>query len=245
MIFLFTDFGDADLYVGQVKAVLHSYAPGVPVIDLLHEAPAFNVKASAHLLAALAGQLPAGSVTMAVVDPGVGGKRKPLAVLADDRWFVGPDNGLLSVVVARAKRAEAYLIGWKPKKLSASFHGRDLFAPVAGLLARGDRKAVKLGKSGMLAVSPDTADLPEVIYVDHYGNALTGLRASRLKRHTKLVVGRRRIERARVFSDVQKGKVFWYENSLGLAEIAASGASAAAALRLAVGEPVRVDIPSP
>jgi S-adenosylmethionine hydrolase len=241
MIFLFTDFGAADLYVGQVKAMLHQYAPEARVVDLLHEAPAFNVKASAHLLAALAGQLPAGSVTMAVVDPGVGGRRKPLAVLADDRWFVGPDNGLISVVAARAKRVQACVIGWRPKKLAASFHGRDLFAPVAGLLARGDRKAVKLGKSRALAINLGGADLAEVIYLDHYGNAMTGLRASGLKRATRLLVGRRRIERARVFSDVPEGRVFWYENSLGLAEISANSGSAAARLEIAVGRAVEVE----
>jgi S-adenosyl-L-methionine hydrolase (adenosine-forming) len=245
VIFLYTDFGAADLYVGQVKAVLHRYAPEARVVDLLHEAPAFNVKASAHLLAALAAQLPAGSVTMAVVDPGVGGKRKPVAVLADDRWFVGPDNGLISVVAARAARAEAYVIGWRPKKLAASFHGRDLFAPVVGMLARGDRKAARPRTSRALAVSLGAADLPEVIYVDHYGNALTGLRASGLARKARLFVGRRRIQPARVFSDVRKGKIFWYENSLGLAEIAANGASAAASLRLAVGAQVRVKAPLP
>ena len=241
MIFLFTDFGAADLYVGQVKAVLHQYAPEARVVDLLHEAPAFNVRAGAYLLAALAAQIPAGSVTMAVVDPGVGGRRKPVAVLADDRWFVGPDNGLISVVAARAARAEAHVIGWRPKKLAASFHGRDLFGPVAGMLARGDRRAARLGKSRALTVSLGAADLAEVIYIDHYGNAMTGLRASGLERKAVLVVGRRRIERARVFSDVRKGRIFWYENSLGLAEIAASGASAAAALTLAVGAAVRVE----
>ncbi len=245
MIFLYTDFGAADLYVGQVKAALHQYAPEALVVDLLHEAPALNVRASAHLLAALAGQLPAGSVTMAAVDPGVGGKRKPVAVLADDRWFVGPDNGLMSAVAARAKRAEAHVIGWRPKQLSASFHGRDLFAPVAAMLARGDRKAAKLGKGRALEIELSAADLAEVIYIDHYGNAMTGLRASGLKRKTTLVVGRRRIERARVFSDVPRGKIFWYENSLGLAEFAASGASAAQKLRLAVGASLRVEPPSP
>jgi S-adenosylmethionine hydrolase len=240
-IFLFTDFGSADLYLGQVKAVLHRYAPEARVVDLLHEAPAFNIKAGAHLLAALAGQLPAGSVTMAVVDPGVGGTRKPVAVLADDRWFVGPDNGLISVAAARAARAEAYVIGWRPKKLTASFHGRDLFAPVAGMLARGDRKGVKLGKRGTLVMGLGGGELAEVIYVDHYGNAMTGLRARGLPRGARLAVGRRTVEHARVFSDVPAGRMFWYENSLGLAEIAANGASAAAALTLAVGAAVRVE----
>src|SRR5215510_10038563 len=102
MIFLFTDFGSADIYVGQVKAVLAERAPRVPVIDLLHDAPPFNIRAGAHLLAALSTRIPRGSVTMAVVDPGVGGRREAVAVLADGRWFVGPDNGLLSVLAARA-----------------------------------------------------------------------------------------------------------------------------------------------
>ena len=87
MIFLFTDFGASDIYAGQVKAALHEYAPETRVVDLLNEAPAFNVKAGAPLLAALAARIPAGSVTLAVVDPGVGGARKAVAVLADDRWF--------------------------------------------------------------------------------------------------------------------------------------------------------------
>jgi hypothetical protein len=238
MIFLFTDFGASDLYVGQVKAVLHQRAPGAQVVDLLHEAPAFNVKAGAHLLAALAGRIPAGSVTLAVVDPGVGGARKPVAVLAGDRWFVGPDNGLLSVVAARANQAEAFAIDWKPESLSASFHGRDLFAPIAAMLARGDRQAAGLGRKTGLVHDFGENDLAEIIYVDHYGNAMTGLRAGGVPRHGRLLVNDRSIERARVFSEVPQGEIFWYENSLGLAEIAANAASAAGALGLRIGDAV-------
>ena len=87
MIFLFTDFGASDIYIGQVRAVLHQYAPDAHVVDLLHEAPAFNVRTSAHLFAALAARPPAGSVTLAVVDPCVGGPRTAMEVLADGRWF--------------------------------------------------------------------------------------------------------------------------------------------------------------
>ena len=240
MIFLFTDFGAGDLYVGQVKAVLHRYAPGTQVVDLLHEAPAFNVKAGAHLLAALAGWIPAGSVTLAVVDPGVGGARKPVAVLAGDRWFVGPDNGLLSIVAARANKAEAFAIGWKPENLSASFHGRDLFAPVAAMLARGDRQKAELSKQIKLSNDFGEKDLAEIIYVDHYGNAMTGLCTRGVTRNGRLVVNGRSIERARVFSEVPQGEIFWYENSLGLAEIAANAASAAGALGLRIGDAVGV-----
>ena len=245
MIFLFTDFGVADLYVGQVKAALHQVAPEARVVDLLNAAPTFNVRASAHLLAALAARIPAGSVTLAVVDPGVGGGRKPVAVLADDRWFVGPDNGLLSVISARAKKADVFAIGWKPQSLSASFHGRDLFAPVAGMLARGDRRAAKLEGKARLAQSFGSEDLSEVTYVDHYGNAMTGLRVGGIPRKARLVVNGRWLERARVFSDVPPGEMFWYENSIGLAEIAANGASATAALGLKIGDAVGVTAGAP
>jgi S-adenosylmethionine hydrolase len=238
MIYLFTDFGAADLYVGQVKSVLLQRAPDARVIDLLHEAPAFSAKAGAHLLAALAAQTPAGSVTMAVVDPGVGGARRPVAVLADDRWFVGPDNGLVSVVAARADRCEVFVIGWTPEHLSASFHGRDLFAPVAALLARGDRHGARLEKSGKLEVVFAAEDLAEVIYVDHYGNAMTGLRAAGLPAGGSLIVKGLRIPGARVFSEAPANGLFWYQNSLGLAEIAFNAASAAARLDLAVGQAI-------
>jgi S-adenosylmethionine hydrolase len=225
MIFLFTDFGAGDLYAGQVRAVLHQHAPKEAVIDLLHDAPAFNVRAGAHLLAALAARLPKDAVTLAVVDPGVGSARQPLAVAADGRWFVGPDNGLISVAAARAKKCEVHSIGWKPESLSASFHGRDLFAPVAAMLARGDRKTAKLKKSA-LAVTLGADDLGEVIYVDHFGNLVTGLRAGNVPRDRGLTLNGRAIRYARVFSEVKAGELFWYENSLGLVEVAANSASA-------------------
>ncbi|MCS6787008.1 MAG: SAM-dependent chlorinase/fluorinase, partial [Thiobacillaceae bacterium] len=114
MLVLFTDYGVTDPYVGQVKAVLTQHAPGVAIIDLLHEAPAYNAHAGAHLLAALATAFPAGSVFLAVVDPGVGTPRETLVAEADGRWFVGPDNGLLSIVAARADERRFWRITWRP-----------------------------------------------------------------------------------------------------------------------------------
>ena len=183
-IFLFTDFGAADIYVGQVKAVLQQRASNVPVIDLLHDAPAFNAQASAHLLAALSMQIPPGSVTLAVVDPGVGGARDAVALVADGNWFIGPDNGLLSVLAVRAKACIYWRITWRPEKLSASFHGRDLFAPVTAAIARGEFPAGKAESVARLSVDFGGNDLGEIIYIDHYGNAFTGLRAHDLPRCT-------------------------------------------------------------
>lgn len=239
-VFLFTDFGSADLYVGQVKSALHERAPGVAVIDLLHEAPAFNVRASAHLLAALIDRLPSESVIVAVVDPGVGGSRIPVAMHADGRWYVAPDNGLLSVIAARAEVARIFPITWRPATLSASFHGRDLFAPFAGMLATGAITAGQMKVQTELDVRFGGDDLPEVIYIDHFGNAMTGLRAGRVKRGQHLLAGEHGLRYARVFSDVTPGEACWYENSIGLIEIAANGTSAAAILGLKLGQTVDI-----
>lgn len=240
-IFLFTDFGAADIYVGQVKVVLERLAPGVPVIDLSHAAPAFNVRASAHLLAALAGQLPSDSVTMAVVDPGVGGARDAVVTNADGRWFTGPDNGLLSVVAARAGTALCWRITWRPDHLSSSFHGRDLFVPIAAAIARGEFPAGKAEPITGLGVDFGAEDVGEIIYIDHYGNAATGLRAQGLAHDARLVINGHWIEFARVFSAAAAGAVFWYENSLGLVEIAANSTDAAEKLGLRIGLPFAVE----
>jgi S-adenosylmethionine hydrolase len=241
MVFLFTDFGAGDLYVGQVKMVLQQQMRAVAVIDLLHEAPAFNMRASAHLLAALAAQLPPDSVALAVVDPGVGGARDAVVLNADGLWLVGPDNGLLSIVAARAKSCAYWRITWLPANLSASFHGRDLFAPIAAAITRGEFPAEKAESVSGFGVDFGATDLNEIIYIDHYGNAFTGLRARGVARDARLVIDGRSIEYARVFSDAAPGAVFWYENSLGLVEIAANSAHVVPTLGLKIGQSFDVE----
>jgi S-adenosyl-L-methionine hydrolase (adenosine-forming) len=238
-IALFTDFGSQDPYVGQVKAVLARDAPRVHVIDLLNDAPPYNVKAGAHLLASLVPACPRGTVFLAVVDPGVGGARASVVVRADRCSFVGPDNGLLSVFAARAERARVSRIAWTPDKLSSSFHGRDLFAPVAARLATGKLPRGWLAPLDGLGVAFGERDLGEIIYVDRYGNAMTGIRAGGVSRDAKLMVNGRTLRHAPVFSSVREGELFWYENSQGLVEVAANQANAAEMLRVAIGAPVQ------
>jgi S-adenosylmethionine hydrolase len=239
MICLYTDFGGTDLYVGQVKARLLAAVPGLPLIDLLHDAPAFDVEASAHLLEAMTRQLPAGAVTMAVVDPGVGTARRPVVLRAGSAWFVGPDNGLLSVVAQRAGGdVQVWEIAWRPQRLSYSFHGRDLFAPMAARLALEGAGAAGLVPRPGLDVLLPAADLARVIYVDHYGNCMTGIRAHAVDGRTLACAGTT-IRQARVFGAVSPGEVFWYANSLGLVEVAVNRGSAAAVLGLTAGAPVR------
>lgn len=220
MIVLFTDFGYEGPYVGQVKAVLAANAPGVTVIDLMHDAPAYAVAPAAFLLPALAAEFPLRSVFLAVVDPGVGGTRKPLVVEAAGRWFVGPDNGLFEVLLRRGEW-RCWEIVWRPARLSSTFHGRDLFAPVAAALAcGGSPEAI-----GCVPVSPTRSqewpdDLGEVIYVDRYGNLVTGMRAASVHRGARLGIADRSVAFARTFSEVPAGHAFWHENSNGLVEIA-------------------------
>ena len=142
MIVLFTDFGWQGPYVGQMKAVLAQQAPDQTVIDLMHDAPVFNSRAAAYLLASLVEPFPKDTVFLAVVDPGVGsGERRPCVLQADGRWYVGPDNGLFNVIAKQSAEYTAWVIDWQPDSLSDSFHGRDLFAPVAAQLASGQLPA--------------------------------------------------------------------------------------------------------
>jgi len=237
-ILLFTDFGSNDLYVGQVKTVLERYAPGVTVIDLLHEAPAFDPRASAHVLAALALRLPRGAVIMGVVDPGVGSGRGAVVVRADGRWYVGPDNGLFAVIAARAATRAFWRVTASPSDASPSFHGRDVFAPLAAAVATDDFPNERVEASAQLEVTAPADDLAEIVYVDHYGNAFTGLRAQGRDPASHLVVNGATVPHARVFSAVPRGTAFWYENSVGLVEIAVNAGSARAALQLDVGTSV-------
>ncbi|NTV94255.1 MAG: SAM-dependent chlorinase/fluorinase [Thiobacillus sp.] len=240
MIILFTDFGWHDPYVGQIKARLAVAAPTVPVIDLLHAVPDFNAHAGAHLLDALCREFPADSVFLCVVDPGVGGPRDALVVEADGRWYVGPDNGLLSVLAGRAGSVCYWRIDWRPERLSASFHGRDLFAPIAGAIAARGLPADRLSRIEAPQVQFDLADLPRILYLDHYGNAWTGLRAGLLAEDDVVELKGRRLQRRTTFHEAAKGEAFWYVNSAGLVEIAVNRGSAAAQLGLAVGDLVRL-----
>lgn len=238
---LFTDFGVAGPYLGQVRGALLTRAPQVPVIDLMADAPACRPRAAAYLLAALASEWPAHMVVMAVVDPGVGGTRLPLIAQIDGRWWVGPDNGLFELLLRRASESRCWAVTWRPERLSASFHGRDLFAPVAARLALGDApEAVGVQRVEPFRPRDWPDDAAEIVYCDHYGNAITGVRAASVGEGGEIVAAGRRLERARTFADTPPGAAFWYENSVGLVEIAVNQGSATADLGLKIGTEIAV-----
>lgn len=243
MIALLTDFGLQGPYIGQVKAVLHQCAAGIPVIDLFSDLPPFCPKSAAYLLPAYCrAPFPPGTVFLCVVDPGVGSERLPLILHADGYWFVGPDNGIFEIVMRRAESVQTWCITWRPDILSNSFHGRDLFAPIAARLAKREVPDLfaRLCSHGELCQVDWPDDLAEVVYIDHFGNAVTGLQAKSVTERTAIICGPSKMERATTFSTVSAGTVFWYVNSNGLVELAANRARADTILGLWVGARLKI-----
>ncbi len=240
LLALFSDFGVGGPYVGQVLAAWATQAPGVPGVDLFSAAPPFDVEAGAHLLHAYTRHLPRGGVVEAVVDPGVGGSRGVLAVEADGLWFCGPDNGLLSVVASRAATVRVWRVDWRPPILSATFHGRDLFAPLAAHLARFGEPPSPCARLPRVEAYGVADSAERVILVDPYGNLVTGIAAAKVGRDAGLDIGGCRLNFARRFGDCPSGEAFWYENANGLVEVAVNLGNAAERFSARVGTPVRV-----
>lgn len=235
MIALFTDYGLQGPYLGQVEAVLHRLLPDEKVINLLADAPRNNPRASAYLLAAFSracGAAP-GTIFFSVVDPGVGSFRdRPVVINADGYWYLGPDNGLFDLVCRRSSRVQCRSLDWRPESISASFHGRDLYAPAAAMIRKNETPGGAItwkDRHGW----PD--DLNEVVYVDHFGNCMTGIRAGMPADIGTIQVNGISVPFADTFSAVPEGTVFWYNNSQGLIEIAVNGGSAADQLSLGTG----------
>ena len=236
MIFLFTDFGLEGPYTGQVQAVLHQQAPGVPVISLFTDLSPFDIQAAAYLLPAYSNGFPPGSVFLCVVDPGVGGNRPAVVVKADGRWYVGPEEGLFAILTRRAHHVECWTLPY-PTAASPSFHARDVFAPLAARLARDGA----FGAGPLASAASDRPDWPDelyrVVYLDRYGNALTGVRAVAATGASTLNINGHALSRARTFTDMPSGMAFWYANSSGLVEIAVNRGRADRQLDIAAGTP--------
>jgi S-adenosylmethionine hydrolase len=236
MIILFTDFGLEGPYTGQVQAVLQQQAPGVPVISLFADLTPFDIQAAAYLLPAYAAGFPPDSVFICVVDPGVGGVRPGGLVSADGRWYVGPDEGLFAILTRRARHVECWELP-HPATASPSFHARDVFAPLAARLARDGRFGAGpvASTAGARPEWPD--ELLQVVYIDRYGNAITGTRAMAVTGAATLNINGHVLSRARTFTDMPSGTAFWYANSSGLVEIAVNRGRADRLLDIAVGAP--------
>jgi hypothetical protein len=247
---LLTDFGLADHYVGVLHAVLEREAPGVRRIDLGHQVPPGDVWAGCFLLRCAWPSLPEDAVVLAVVDPGVGGDRRPLAVRIGGRWLVAPDNGLAAAV---GGAAEAVAIGWRRMGLpapSATFHGRDLFAPAAARLARGDDPPTLGDRVQLDGFAPCPIPEPQgnggtwhavVVHIDRFGNLMTNLPAAAAPPEAVAWYGAPRpARRVRSYGEAAPGEVVLLEGSSGLLELAVNRGSAAALTGLRRGDAVEV-----
>lgn len=186
-IALLTDFGLEDIYVGVMKGVMRAICPQATFIDLTHHVPPQSVRGGALALLHSYAYMPKGTVFLVVVDPGVGSARHPIAVKAQDYMFVAPDNGVLSYTLAELGSYEVVRIQERKffsQRVSATFHGRDVFAPVAAHLAAGSATLAQLGepladiyqlRKPLLEVQPYRIR-GEVTHIDHFGNVLTSIR---------------------------------------------------------------------
>jgi S-adenosylmethionine hydrolase len=263
VICFLSDFGLQDDFVGTCHGVIAKIAPDARVIDVTHGIPATAVMQGAYVLASTLPYMPIG-VHLAVVDPGVGGARRPLVLSdADGRLFVGPDNGLLMPAVERAGIADVRELAnpdYALESISRTFHGRDLFAPAAAHLANG----VPLSELGP-PLAPDALvrlDLPRpsfstdridatMLYVDSFGNIALNLTREDVERAG--VVPGSRIEldlageryfavMARTFADARPGDVILYEDSYRNMSVAINRGSAAAMLHAKPGQPLGIRI---
>ena len=240
MIALFSDFGVTDPYVGLMKAAIYKQASNCSVIDVCHTLPVFNPNSSGRLLQMMVKDLPSNFVILAVVDPGVGTKRHALWLEIDGRHFIGPDNGLFARLVNASNEIRARVIDYDSTKVSASFHGRDVFAPAAAVLANGQQiDSVAIDASKLVGLDwPE--ELNEIIYIDHYGNAMTGISANQLTQDAKIKIKDKELCYVRTFGEAKENKMFWYENSLGLVELSLNSKNISKILNIRLGDKITI-----
>ena len=259
VITLTTDFGERDFYVGAVKGVLLSIHPGLAVVDITHAVTPGDVLAGAFVLRNAATEYPPGSIHLAVVDPGVGSKRRAIAVSSRGSLWVGPDNGLLSFPLEDpgAVTREITAPSLRGRSMCPTFHGRDLFAPCAARLAAGFPFAgVGRRVTGAEILSEAQPAIEsgrvagQVIHVDHFGNAITNIAGEALDtlagtaeagRGLKVLAGSRSLPVAATYADVERGAPVAVVGSCGLLELAVNGGNGAAVLQLQLRDPVVVE----
>ena len=271
-IALLTDFGQQDIYVGVMKAVMRGICPSVEFIDLTHAIPPQSVRGGAIALRNSYSYFPAETIFLVIVDPGVGSARRPVAVHAGAYTFVAPDNGVLSYTLAEIGGKQTAVVlenpGYHRQAVSATFHGRDVFAPAAAYLARGEVTLHQLGR-----IIHELAELPtptlqvegkhisgEVTHIDHFGNIITSIGEMRWVDESRLVISIAGQMSARLIADditvriggetiygilhayheIGRGELMAQIDSNGYLEIAVNQGDAARRLKVTIGDPLEL-----
>jgi S-adenosyl-L-methionine hydrolase (adenosine-forming) len=248
-----SDFGDRDVYVGVMKGVIAQINPKLSVIDLTHQIPPQNIAAARFCLMNAYAYFPEGTVHLAVVDPGVGGLRKAIALQFANGFLVGPDNGIFSGVLSQSPAITAVeLINpeyWRTQEPSRTFHGRDIFAPVVAHLASGvslkqlgrEIDPAKLVKLNLAECSQTETHVVGLIqYIDHFGNLISNIQASYVQGKTWYVkAAGLTIPGCETYADVQVGDAIALIGSHGWVEIAINSGNAQTQLLLGLGDEVK------
>lgn len=238
-ITLLTDFGTADYFVGAVKGAILSVNPSVIIVDLTHEIPAQDVEAGAFMLFAAYKTFPRGTIHVAVVDPGVGSSRRPIVVSANDQFFVGPDNGIFSYICAHRTfhvTAEKY---FRPDP-SSTFHGRDIFAPVAAALSAGVAPE-QFGPEISDEVRLPSLETPlRIIHIDRFGNCVTNIGRETFTGKSLSINGRTISAVRKFYGESSEEELFAIWGSAGFLEISVNGGSAARILGAKRGDTINL-----
>ena len=250
IVTLTTDFGLTDSYVGEMKGVLLAGCPEVRIVDVTHGIPPQDVLAGGFAVERVLRAFPPGTVHVAVVDPGVGSDRRILRVDLHGQHVLCPDNGLITWAWRRLGGGVAHELTWRPPQSSATFHGREIFAPAAAMLASDDSSAPRLSGPTvdpiLLPLTPAT-DQPseaELIHIDHFGNVTTNVPVEAISARPPRVirVARRSLGPVRrTYADVSEGEPLALIGSSGLLEIAVRNGNAAHALGLRVGDRLTIE----
>lgn len=246
-----SDFGERDNYVGIVKGIVSRINPRARFIDINHRIPPFDIRAAVYQLETSYRSFPAGTIHLAVIDPGVGTARRPIALESRDYYFVGPDNGIFSFLKKSDIKNAVILDSRKyfSKDIPATFHGRDIFAPAAGLLSQGiaieelgtPLKNIKsIGRRGCRRIKAGLSG--KVIYIDYFGNLVSSIREGDIKDRKGMVTfkGEEIGFLKKTFGEAASGQPLGYINSFGYFEIGVNLGSAAEHFSAVLGDKVQI-----
>lgn len=255
IIALLTDFGTRDYFVGAMKGAILFINENVHIVDITHEIAPHDVRSAAFNLRACYKDFLVGTIFVAVVDPGVGSPRRAILVETGDYFFIAPDNGLLSFVFDEEKEFRVYELTnrkYFADKISSTFHGRDIFAPVAAHLSKGVKAEefgrqiadfVRLEETRPRKIS-ETEIEGEIIEIDRFGNLVSNLRREDLPARFVLEIGAKRIEKLQnYFAEGETSEIFMIAGSAGFLEIAAFRDSAKNLLKAEIGQKIRAKTP--
>lgn len=244
IIAVLTDFGTQDYFVGAMKGVILSINHSAKIVDVTHEVPPQNIRAASFTLRACYRNFPENTIFTAIVDPGVGSERRAILVKTEKYFFIAPDNGILSFVFEETGDFRVFNLTndkYFAENVSTTFHGRDVFAPVAAHLSLGLPPNVFGAEIDDFTRFNETSRQFEIIHIDRFGNLITNLKREDLPEKFVLEIKGNRIENLRKFyAEAEKSEIFMIIGSLGFLEIVAFQDSAKNILRAEIGQKVQL-----